>query len=427
MHRHIRNVRTTHEGDIGQFHQTRNHITQNFQAGVTVAYGSSSFPANTLELAGIYAEDLGSQRIRIGPSALKPVIIVSQASPYSVQAQTGQTLTVPSATATDPLTGNSLSVTANPATVSLSSLASHVVTYSCQTSAGDLSSALLTIVVQDSSSPVVTLLGASSVSINVGDTYGSAEDAGATASDNLDGDLTSSIVTTGLPVDSSTAGTKTVQYTVTDSQNLSASITRSVVVAPPWSTVQVLYGTDTYSTTAAPYNPFSLSVALLSHGYGSNFSAYMGPRTSYAGSAGDITDPGTLWGNRGSQKHVGVWYDTVNENTSGYASPVHLTYDFGASPQIRVTAGQCAFAQWGTNGTVTFEGSTDASSWNTIHTFTAGTGNWRNQAESYTPYTFTVPSASVTPYRYYRIVLLKTGTGFEAAIHSLIITGQAKN
>ena len=80
---------------------------------------------------------------------------------------------------------------------------------------------------------MVTVLGASSVSIAIGDTYGSAEDAGATASDNLDGDPTSSIVTTGLPVNSSSASTQTVTYTITDSQNLSASISRSVVVAPP--------------------------------------------------------------------------------------------------------------------------------------------------------------------------------------------------
>ena len=87
------------------------------------------------------------------------------------------------------------------------------------------------IVVHDSTSPVVTLLGASSVSIVIGDFYGSAEDAGATALDLHDGDLTSSIVTTGLPVDSSSAGTQNATYTVTDSQNLSASISRSILIA----------------------------------------------------------------------------------------------------------------------------------------------------------------------------------------------------
>ena len=132
-------------------------------------------------------------------------------------------------------------MTANPATISLSSLATHTVTYSCQTSAGDLSSALLQISIIDSSSPVVQLLGASTVTINIGDTYGSAEDAGATASDNLDGELTSAIVTTGLPVDSSVEGTKLVTHTVVDSSNLSASISRTIVVSPPYSDFNQTY------------------------------------------------------------------------------------------------------------------------------------------------------------------------------------------
>ena len=34
VHKHIKNVRTTHEGDIMQLHQTRQHITNNYQAGL---------------------------------------------------------------------------------------------------------------------------------------------------------------------------------------------------------------------------------------------------------------------------------------------------------------------------------------------------------------------------------------------------------
>ena len=81
-----------------QLHQTRNRIQNTYEAGVTIAYGFSNFPANTLELAGIYAEDLGSQRIRIGPTALEPLIGTSQSSPYTVEAATGQALAAPSAT-----------------------------------------------------------------------------------------------------------------------------------------------------------------------------------------------------------------------------------------------------------------------------------------------------------------------------------------
>ena len=50
---------------------------------------------------------------------------------------------------------------------------------------------------------------------------------GATALDNRDGDLTSSIVVTGLPVDSSAVGKQLVTYAVVDSRNLAASKTQT--------------------------------------------------------------------------------------------------------------------------------------------------------------------------------------------------------
>ena len=140
-----------------------------------------------------------------------------------------------------------LSVTANPATISLGTLATHTITYSCQTSAGDVSSALLTIVVQDSSSPVVTLLGSSSVTITEGDVYGQAEDDGATASDLFDGDLTGSIARSRLPVGTSALGIQLVTYTVTESQNLSAPIRRTSAVFPD----QLFFASRSVCTQAA--------------------------------------------------------------------------------------------------------------------------------------------------------------------------------
>ena len=65
------------------------------------------------------------------------------------------------------------------------------------------------------------------VYLQIGDTY---TDAGATAIDNIDGDLTSSIVTVN-PVDTSTAGTYTVTYNVSDAAgNAAEEVTRTVFV-----------------------------------------------------------------------------------------------------------------------------------------------------------------------------------------------------
>jgi hypothetical protein len=79
----------------------------------------------------------------------------------------------------------------------------------------------------DLTPPTITLLGSASVSLTVGDTY---TDAGATATDALDGDLTAKIVTTN-PVNTAQVGTYTVTYNVNDSSgNAAAPVTRTVTV-----------------------------------------------------------------------------------------------------------------------------------------------------------------------------------------------------
>ena len=82
-------------------------------------------------------------------------------------------------------------------------------------------------VIEDSVAPVITLLGDTTVSIEVGDTY---IDAGATAKDNYDGDITSNIVTVSN-VDTTIVGVYSVTYDVTDANgNAAVTITRIVNV-----------------------------------------------------------------------------------------------------------------------------------------------------------------------------------------------------
>jgi hypothetical protein len=81
--------------------------------------------------------------------------------------------------------------------------------------------------VNDNTPPVITLLGDANVTIEVGTSY---TDAGATASDNYDGNLTGTIVTVNN-VDASTIGTYTVTYNVSDaSGNDAVQLTRTVNV-----------------------------------------------------------------------------------------------------------------------------------------------------------------------------------------------------
>jgi len=82
---------------------------------------------------------------------------------------------------------------------------------------------------EENHSPVITLLGDAQIMLTVGDTY---TDAGATANDSEDGNITANIVSHGM-VDTSTEGNYTITYDVTDSDGNSApSVSRIVKVLP---------------------------------------------------------------------------------------------------------------------------------------------------------------------------------------------------
>lgn len=79
----------------------------------------------------------------------------------------------------------------------------------------------------DTTKPIITLIGLSSITITEGDSY---IDAGATASDNVDGDISGDIIVSGS-VDTSTPATYVISYNVSDSAgNQADEVTRTVIV-----------------------------------------------------------------------------------------------------------------------------------------------------------------------------------------------------
>lgn len=100
----------------------------------------------------------------------------------------------------------------------------------------------------DVTAPVIALKGDATVDVVLGTTY---TDAGATADDATDGDLTSSIVTDNA-VNVNIAGTYYVTYTVSDAAGNSATKKRTVNVKNSLSNYTGSYGaTDDYSANGA--------------------------------------------------------------------------------------------------------------------------------------------------------------------------------
>ena len=86
----------------------------------------------------------------------------------------------------------------------------------------------------DTTPPVITLIDSDTINIYVGDSY---VDPGATASDDVDGDITAEIIVVN-PVDTNVAGTYIITYNVSDvAGNPAQEVTRTVIIsekpAPP--------------------------------------------------------------------------------------------------------------------------------------------------------------------------------------------------
>ena len=82
----------------------------------------------------------------------------------------------------------------------------------------------------DTTAPIITLNGSATMNLTVGDTF---NDPGATATDNVDGDISANIVVTGS-VNTQAAGTYTLNYNVSDAAgNAAAQVSRTVNVNEP--------------------------------------------------------------------------------------------------------------------------------------------------------------------------------------------------
>ena len=128
------------------------------------------------------------------------------------------------------------------------SVGAYNITAKATDSAGNISqssSVFNLVIITDDVKPVITLKGLASVTHELGTTY---TDAGVTASDNVDGDITESVSLSGT-VDVNTTGTYTLTYSASDAAgNGATSVTRTVRVVE-----KAGFGVEILSYTQFPF------------------------------------------------------------------------------------------------------------------------------------------------------------------------------
>ena len=108
--------------------------------------------------------------------------------------------------------------------VDVSKIGSYTITYNVTDSAGNAAAEVQRVVtVGDTSIPVITLLGEATLVHEAKSNY---SDAGATASDTLDGNITDSIVTVST-VDINKVGEYSVSYNVVDANGNNAATVKN--------------------------------------------------------------------------------------------------------------------------------------------------------------------------------------------------------
>ncbi len=160
-----------------------------------------------------------------------PVITLAGANPQIIAV--GEAYTELGATATDNRDGDlTASIVINASTVDSAVPGTYLVTYNVSDAAGNAATTVTrTVVYEDRTPPVITLQGDDPQVIILGNPY---VELGATATDNVDGDLTNDIVIDSSSVNLGAVGEYEVTYDVSDAAgNAAATVTRTVRIDPP--------------------------------------------------------------------------------------------------------------------------------------------------------------------------------------------------
>jgi choice-of-anchor A domain-containing protein len=170
-----------------------------------------------------------------------PAVALTGPASQTLECTQGATYTDPGATASDLCEGPlPASRVARTGSVNVGTPATYSLSYSATDSVGNVSAAVTrTVTVADTLAPSLTLNGLANLRLECGTAYA---DAGATATDQCVGTLTSSIVKTGS-VNSQVPATYTLRYNVNDGRGHAApEVSRIVTVADSVSPTLTLNG-----------------------------------------------------------------------------------------------------------------------------------------------------------------------------------------
>ena len=212
-----------YDNDLSSQISTDNNVNPNLLGTYTVEYTVQDSSDNTAQ----------KQRTVQVVDTVDPVISLVGNTTVTIEYQT--IYTDAGATASDNYDENINSSLTSSSTVDIETLGEYAFTYTVSDSSSNTAQASRTVFVVDTTPPVITLNGSDEVNLQLGENY---IDAGATAFDAHDRDVTSDIITVSS-VDTSTVGVYYVTYTVSDDEGNNTQATRRVVVgSPPVITLQ---------------------------------------------------------------------------------------------------------------------------------------------------------------------------------------------
>lgn len=206
------------------------------------------------------------------------------------------------ATAIDDVDGDISSTVIKTGTVNNKVVGTYEITYKVTDTSGNTTTKIRTVKVIDDIAPILTLLGQNPYSMRTGQVY---NDAGATAVDNVDGDISSKIQTTGT-VNVNIEGVYKITYTVKDNAGNIATAVRTVNVDSTLPTITFsLGGNATYAKSHSTKVTVSDSIS----GINSNSLKYVWTQSTTQPSEADFKNS---FGNGGTvytpSKTTGSYY-----------------------------------------------------------------------------------------------------------------------